>query len=167
MTRCSARRSAPLTLLLILAAVGLAQAAGGEPQTVAMTPEELHDRQEGHTALLVLDVRDPAEYRAGHVPGAVNLPASQVTQQTAGQLSALQGLGGVVLYCIGGSRTELAERTLLDHGVPNVFHLEGGLMGWVDSGFPVEKGAGAPLAAFHAGMTPAGTRAAGQQAPGP
>ena len=91
--------------------------------------------------MLVIDVRDPAEFRVGHVPGAVNLPAPDI----ADRLSDLEGRNGIVVYCIAGTRTQLAEQTLIEHQIPNLFHLEGGLTGWLDSGFPVEKGAGRHL----------------------
>jgi len=50
---------------------------------------------------------------------------------------------GVVLYCINGRRTRLAEQTLIENNVSNVFHLEGGLMGWRQGGFKVRTGLGA------------------------
>lgn len=142
-----ARSSVPLVLLLLLVALDPPRTAAGQFETPAMTPDELHDRQAGEAPLLVLDVRDPAEYRVGHVPGAFNLPAAEIPDQ----LSAIEGQDGVVLYCIAGSRTQTAEQVLLKHGFGNVFHLEDGLTGWLDSGYPVEKGEGPALAKLQAG----------------
>lgn len=128
-------------LLLLLTGLYPLAAAGADFQTPAISPQQLHDRQQGADRLLVVDVRNPAEFRVGHLPGAVNLPEPEI----ADHLEALAGQRGVVLYCIAGTRTKLAEQTLLDHDIPNVFHLQGGLTGWLDRRYPIEKGAGRDL----------------------
>ena len=107
-------------------------------QTPAITAQDLHDRQESADKLLVIDVRDVGEYKSGHVPGAINIPQKKLERQ----LDKLADANGVVLYCINGSRTRLAEQTLIENDVDNVFHLEGGLMGWRQGGFKVHTGWG-------------------------
>ena len=113
-------------------------AFGFDFQTPAITAQELHDRQDGETPLLVVDVRDVGEYKSGHVPGAINIPHKKLDRQ----IDQLSDANGVVLYCINGRRTRLAEQTLIEHDVPDVFHLEGGLMGWRQGGFQVRTGWG-------------------------
>ena len=107
-------------------------------QTPAITAQDLHARQGGAEPFLVIDVRDRAEYKTGHVPGAVNIPQKKLEKQ----LDKLLDANGVVLYCINGRRTRLAEQTLIENDVDNVFHLEGGLMGWRKGGFKVHTGWG-------------------------
>jgi rhodanese-related sulfurtransferase len=107
-------------------------------QTPAMTAQDLHDRQGGADPLLVIDVRDVGEYKSGHVPGAINIPQKKLEKQ----LDKLDDANGVVLYCINGRRTRLAEQTLIENDVDNVFHLEGGLFGWRKGGFEVRTGWG-------------------------
>jgi rhodanese-related sulfurtransferase len=107
-------------------------------QTPAITAQDLHTRQGGTDTLLVIDVRAVAEYKSGHVPGAINIPQKKLERQ----LDQLLDADGVVLYCINGRRTRLAEQTLIENDVPNVFHLEGGLMGWRQGGFKVRTGWG-------------------------
>ncbi len=131
-------------LLLLLAPLFQSLAMGAGFQSPSITPEQLHDRQQAGDKLLVVDVRDPAEFRVGHLPGAVNLAASAI----ADHVQEIEGQDGVVVYCIAGTRTKQAEQTLIDHEIPNVFHLAGGLTGWLDSGFPVEKGAGRQSVSF-------------------
>jgi rhodanese-related sulfurtransferase len=107
-------------------------------QTPAITAEQLHARQEGPDALLVIDVRDSGEYKSGHVPGAINIPQKKLDKQ----IDKLGDAEGVVLYCINGRRTRLAEQTLIEHDIPNVYHLEGGLMGWRQAAYKVRTGWG-------------------------
>jgi rhodanese-related sulfurtransferase len=121
-------------VMLFSPALGLAS----DFQTPAITAEDLHARQETAEPLLVIDVRKQGEYRSGHVPGAINIPHNKLDRE----LDQLQDANGVVLYCINGRRTRLAEQTLIEHDIPNVFHLEGGLMGWRQGGFEVRTGWG-------------------------
>ena len=124
-------QSAVLVLLPVLA-------SASDFQTPAITAQDLHDRQEGAEPPLVIDVRDVGEYKSGHVPGAINIPQKKLGKQ----LDKLLDANGVVLYCINGRRTRLAEQTLIENDVDNVFHLEGGLFGWRKGGFEVRTGWG-------------------------
>lgn len=117
-------------LLMLFAAV---PAFASDFQTPAITAQDLRARQQGAEPLLVIDVRGVAEYKSGHVPGAINIPQQKLERQ----LDRLREAKGVVLYCINGRRTRLAEQTLIENDIPNVFHLEGGLMGWRQAGFAV------------------------------
>ena len=121
--------------LLIL---GAGPVSAEEFQTPAITPQDLHARQAGPTPALVIDVRDVNEYKSGHVPGAINIPQKKLARQIDKLLEA----DGVVLYCINGKRTRLAEQTLIEHDIPGVLHLEGGLMGWRQAGYKVNTGWG-------------------------
>jgi len=92
-------------------------------------------------SLLLLDVRTPEEFAAGHIPGAVNIPYDQV----AGHLSEIPKDDEVVLYCRSGRRAGLAAEVLLANGYTKLAHLEGDLQGWQSSNRPVEASA-APAA---------------------
>ena len=48
-----------------------------------ISPDELHRCNQADSAPTVIDVRSPDEYRAGHLPGAVNLPADQLQERLA------------------------------------------------------------------------------------
>jgi len=127
----------PIAICVLLVCLTPPFVLGSDFQTPAISAKALQDRQRKEHDLLVIDLRDPAEFRVAHVPGSMNLPEPELAQQ----IQKLTGKNGVVLYCIAGKRTKLAEQTLMDHEIPNVFHLEGGLMGWIGGGLPVEKGA--------------------------
>jgi hydroxyacylglutathione hydrolase len=121
-----------ITLLMLLPLF----AFSSDFQTPAMTAQELHARQESKDPPLVIDVRDRAEYKTGHVPGAINIPQKKLARQ----LDKLVDANSVVLYCYNGKRTRLAEQTLIENDIHNAFHLEGGLIGWRQAGFKVRTG---------------------------
>jgi rhodanese-related sulfurtransferase len=93
-------------------------------------------------AALVLDAREPSEYAAGHIPGAVNLPYDQV----AGNLQRLEQLDTagrpVVVYCGGGSCEMSLSLAwdLVTAGQTRVAVYKGGYPDWTDAGFPTETG---------------------------
>jgi phage shock protein E len=131
------------TLLGLGALLWIAAAGAAEPPPVpTIGGEELLARQAARDpALVVLDVRTPAEFATGHVPGAINVPHDQV----AGRLGELAGLRDkdVVVYCGSGRRAALALEVLGRNGYTRLRHLDGDMQGWEAAGRPVEK---APVA---------------------
>ncbi|WP_085986159.1 rhodanese-like domain-containing protein [Micromonospora sp. ATCC 39149] len=84
------------------------------------------------SAGLLLDVRSPAEYAGGHLPGAVNVPLDEVeavAARYAGQ--------DVVTVCHSGARSLAAARLLSAAGA-RVQSLSGGTEAWHQAGYPVE-----------------------------
>ncbi|WP_149539689.1 rhodanese-like domain-containing protein [Siccirubricoccus phaeus] len=81
---------------------------------------------------LVLDVRDPAEYAAGHLPGSRNAPGGQLVQATD-QWVAVRG-ARIVLVDDTGVRARMAGGWLRQLGQWEVFVLEGGLQGKLETG---------------------------------
>lgn len=114
-------------------------AGSAEFLTPAISADALQDRRGTPLEMLVVDVRPAGEYKTGHIAGAINIPHTAVKKHLA-ELS--QATNGVVLYCTTGKRTRLAEETLLDNGVPNVFHLDGGLGAWLQGGHETHTGWG-------------------------
>ncbi|MCX7819579.1 MAG: FAD-dependent oxidoreductase [Kiritimatiellae bacterium] len=82
--------------------------------------EEFPERTEG---MLILDVRSPAEFESGHIPGARNLPLGELRRRL-GELDRDQP---VRLYCKVGFRSYLAYRVLVQSGFRDVATLAGGL----------------------------------------
>jgi rhodanese-related sulfurtransferase len=86
------------------------------------------------THALVLDVREPAEYAAGHVPGALSLPQADL----ASRLAEIPRERELLVVCQGGTRSVRAARFLKQVGYPKVTNLSGGTAGWKAAGNPVE-----------------------------
>jgi len=82
----------------------------------------------------IIDVREPVEYAAGHVPGARLVPLSTVPQ-LVGDLPVDRP---VYLVCQVGARSAQAAQFLARHGVDAV-NVEGGTGDWVAAGYPVER----------------------------
>ena len=97
--------------------------------------------------LVVLDVRTPAEFAAGHVPGARNVSHDQLITHLDELASSRDKQ--VVLYCRSGRRTLLAEDTLRKAGFAKLLHLQGDYLAWEAAHRPIERSAADDAAAAH------------------
>ena len=88
---------------------------------------------------LVLDIRKPEEFAAGHVNGAKQLPSDQIL--TAGENFKRFKDKPVVVYCDSGSLAASAVRQLHEQGFTKAFTLRGGFAGWRAENLPVAKAA--------------------------
>lgn len=88
-------------------------------------------------AQVLIDVREPDEFRQGHLPGAVNMPRGllefQLSSNPACQVPDLQ----VVLYCKTSGRAALAALAMQEMGYTQVRSIAGGFDAWVAAGKPV------------------------------
>lgn len=89
--------------------------------------------------LVILDVRTPEEYAAGHVPGAINVSHDQVAARLP-ELSVYKSKD-VVVYCRSGRRTKLALDVLKTNGFERLWHLEGDMLAWQAQNRPLETSA--------------------------
>ena len=88
---------------------------------------------------LVLDIRKPEEFAAGHVNGAKQLPSDQIL--TAGESFKRFKEKPVVVYCQSGSLAAAAVRQLNLQGFTKAFSLRGGFAAWRAENLPVAKAA--------------------------
>lgn len=89
---------------------------------------------------LILDVREPAEYSAGCLPGAVNIPRGTLEFRIDTH-PMFQGRkdAQILVYCQSGGRSALASETLQTLGYSHPCSLAGGFKAWSEAGLPVEK----------------------------
>ena len=92
------------------------------------------DRQAGKVAAL-LDVRTPGEFAQGHVPGAKNVPLSELGALV--QTGALPKDQELYLICEVGGRSDQAAKSLASQGF-QVVNVDGGTAAWRKAGLPLE-----------------------------
>ncbi|MQY50702.1 rhodanese-like domain-containing protein [Rhodocyclus tenuis] len=88
---------------------------------------------------LTIDVREPAEFTAGHVADSRNIPAGQIKDR----LTELEKFKErpLILICQSGARSATACAQLTKAGFTKVHSLDGGIDAWVQGGLPIRKGA--------------------------
>jgi rhodanese-related sulfurtransferase len=85
---------------------------------------------------LVLDVREPSEYEAGHVPNSVLIPLGQVEARAAELQQHRER--PIVVICHGGKRSATACLRLRAQGFKNPMNIAGGILAWKKARLPVE-----------------------------
>ena len=102
-----------------------------------ISPGALLERITRGDAPAVLDVRSPAEFAAGHVPGAVNVPFTKVLSGSddGGALKSEP----VVVYCGHGPRAWLAGEALRWRGYARIIYMTGHMAAWRRAGLREER----------------------------
>ncbi len=98
---------------------------------------ELHRMQEAGERLGIVDVRQDAEWRSGHVPGALHIPVGMVPSRLGDVPSDGSRL---VTMCAAGMRAAIAASVLRRVGYDPLVVISGGFEDWAERGWPVETG---------------------------
>lgn len=85
----------------------------------------------------VLDVRDPHEFAGGHLPDAINIPLSQLSERMT-ELESWKEFP-LLVYCASGGRSARACAHLNKHGFEKLHNLAGGVSAWQKAGLPIRK----------------------------
>ena len=98
---------------------------------------EQFDKLRANTNTIVLDVRTPEEYSAGHIRGAKNIDVNSPDfEKQVGQLDKSKSY---LVHCAAGSRSARACGKLSKLNFTNCYNLLGGMRAWEKAGKPVEK----------------------------
>ena len=83
---------------------------------------------------VVLDMRNHYEYEVGHFKGAMEVPSDTFREQLPMAVEMFKDRKdrNIIMYCTGGIRCEKASAWMLHNGFNNVFHLEGGIINYVN-----------------------------------
>jgi len=87
--------------------------------------------------LTVIDVRTPAEYASGHLPGALNIPLDHV-RRALPEIRHAAEHGDVLVVCASGARSENACKLLSEQGIPTAT-LAGGTGAWAAGGHDLHR----------------------------
>ncbi len=105
-------------------------------QISIITLEEIKRRLDAKEPMVLVDVREKEEARAGTIPGAINVPRGFLEIQIESKVTDKNA--PVVLFCAGGTRSALAAKTLQELGYTKVESANPGFVRWKDLGFPME-----------------------------
>ncbi len=138
------RKAWLIGFMLALLGLGQAVACGvgemsGDGYEVATLSHAYTHWEQGKASpipFLFVDVRTPAEYAAGHVPGAINIPVDELPKR----LNEVPHDRQVYVYCEAGVRAARAGKLLASHGFTNIEVVPASMRGWRKAGYPVRKG---------------------------
>ncbi|HNK63976.1 MAG TPA: rhodanese-like domain-containing protein [Anaerolineales bacterium] len=104
------------------------------PSVPSITVAELSEKLKFGKHPLVLDVRQPEEFRTGHISGAKLIPLGEIYKH----LNELPKGREIICICASGSRSISAAKTLAKEGF-NVLNVQGGMLAWRQAKLPVQK----------------------------
>lgn len=103
-------------------------------KAVSMSPAEAHSKL-SRGEITLIDVREPGECAKLRIPGAVNMPLSDLDTH----LKSLETDKPVVFHCHSGKRSGMAVSRCHAQGKPHDTHVAGGILAWLAAGLPVER----------------------------
>jgi rhodanese-related sulfurtransferase len=99
---------------------------------------EVKRRLDAGEKLTLVDVREDTEWANGHLPGAIHLGKGVIERDIEQRVPSTDSK--LILYCGGGFRSALAADNLQKMGYSNVESMDGGWKGWLEAGYPTQKG---------------------------
>ena len=125
--------NAPLTLAKDMTKKDLVKEAKSKITEIA--PAEAKAQLDKGGAVF-LDCREPSEYKAGHIPGAMNIPRGLLEFKIAEKI--LDKNTRILMYCKSGGRASLACCSIDRMGYKNVVSIAGGWKAWLKAGYATE-----------------------------
>ena len=107
---------------------------GGVDASSQLSPKEAFQKLKGYDAPQLVDVRSAEERRQGYIAGSKLIPLHELDRRQ-GEINKTRP---VIVYCRSGHRSGMALRLLKDKGFANVYHINGGIMGWAQNSLPME-----------------------------
>jgi len=96
-----------------------------------ISAEDLHDKVNGSSKFVLLDVRAPNEYADAHIEGAINIPVADLRERH----KELKKEDEIILICSSGNRSSLGVSILGQHGFKNLYNVAGGITGYSAAGY--------------------------------
>jgi rhodanese-related sulfurtransferase len=104
-----------------------------EPFIVNLTPQEFSEKSSNR---VVLDVRTSPEVALGKIEGAVAI--DYFDPEFLSKVSEYPKDQEIYIYCAVGARSQDAAKQLIQQGFTKIYHLQGGINAWTESGLPIE-----------------------------
>ena len=116
-------------LLVILLLAGCSETTGGENDATyrQITMSEAVEMMASESDYIILDVRRPDEFAAGHIPNAINIPNESIGADEIDELPDKDRL--ILVYCRSGNRSKQASEKLVRLGYTNIVEF-GGILDW-------------------------------------
>ncbi len=102
-----------------------------------VTPAEVKAAIDKKEKAIILDVRDPDEYKAGHLPGAIHVSRGKLEFTIWDKIP--DKTAKIYVYCLTAARSALATKTLNDLGYKNAVLMDAHFEEWIKAGYPVER----------------------------
>lgn len=115
-----------------IASVGLLTGCSSSNEAIKKVAPVEFSEAINQTGVIVLDVRTPEEFSAGHLPNAININLEGA--DFAGEVSKLDKNAIVAVYCRSGNRSGVATELMAELGFVDMYDMQGGILDWEAAG---------------------------------
>jgi len=126
-----------LKFLVPIFVVMLASFQGVSAQKIQLKSPEVKEVLKKNKSIVILDVRTPEEFAAGHLKGAKNIDIKQPDAYS--KLDKLNTKTTYLVYCRTNHRSGMAVEYMMQKGFKNVYQMMDGFPGWAANNFDSEK----------------------------
>jgi phage shock protein E len=126
-----------IVILFVVYFIAIATTPANLKNDSLVSPQIVKEAIESHKKVIIVDVRTPEEYKAGHLKNSILLTLDTIDTKAAKILPNKNQL--LYVYCRTGVRSKQAVSELKKFGYDNAHSMDGGITGWIDEGFTVEK----------------------------
>ncbi|MCP4912522.1 MAG: rhodanese-like domain-containing protein [Oligoflexia bacterium] len=104
----------------------------------SMTVQELQEKIQNNEDIVLIDVREQNEWDEAHIEQALFLPLSNFEDETKKLVEQLNNelSKTIICQCRSGKRSLTAATHLMGEGFENLYNLEGGILAWIEAGYP-------------------------------
>jgi rhodanese-related sulfurtransferase len=107
------------------------------PKIKTIDVHQLKQKMKHDPNLCLIDVREIEEWEQFHILGAILIPKDTIASRIETEIPNKNQ--PIYLYCKGGVRSLFAVQSLMDLGYQEVYSVDGGIMQWCVSGYPIIK----------------------------
>jgi phage shock protein E len=118
-----------------IASVGLLSGCSGSNEAIKKVDPVAFSEAVNQPGVIILDVRTPEEFNAGHIANAININLEG--SDFASEVSKLDMNATVAVYCRSGNRSGVATEQMAELGFVDMYDMQGGIIDWEAAGGPV------------------------------
>jgi len=108
-----------------------------QPVVPEVEASEVYEALNNKNDVVIIDVRTPQEFSRGIIAGSINLPIDLVDEKIEEIVADKNKT--VYVYCLSGSRSNMAVDTMVKRGYKNVFSMKSGLLAWRSKGYSLQN----------------------------
>ena len=120
-----------------IASVGLLAGCSSSNEAIKKVDPVEFSEVVAQSGVIVLDVRTPEEFSAGHIANAININLEGA--DFANEVSKLDKSATIAVYCRSGNRSGVATEQMSELGFTDMYDMQGGILDWEAAGGPVVK----------------------------
>ncbi|CAM2999246.1 Rhodanese domain protein [Legionella steigerwaltii] len=107
------------------------------PNIKTINVHQLKEMMDNNPNICLIDVRELDEWQEFHIPGALHIPKDIIASSIAAKIPNKSH--PIYLHCKGGVRSLFAAQILMDLGYQEIYSVDGGIIDWAVSGYPIEQ----------------------------